>query len=344
MKSLTFLSPIVLAICVTYPTLVLSDSPSSSISSSGSHNSPIPRSHHRHSQNYYRFPPWNPSPRIDDNGFLKNQYRRIKGEWEQEIGLRLRKRNRSPVQIPATIRQVPGDGNCLFHSISCCLEHAVNGTHVDLKNADNLRWLYASSAKLRQEAIDCLEQRKTLFLQGEEEPHVPTKELVEAAAAQYGITAAEYCELMRQDSVWGGGPEICALVNVLQRPIHVYELCAKGNSFVLRRMACFGSPKFDRQKALHILSADSRFPDLTPGKQLAAGNHFLAMFPEEKEVTRKKYRKVRGGDTGWLSLSSSSSNSGDKVDVLETAVSTSFSITAWFKRLFRYFLAIFMIQ
>ena len=115
--------------------------------------------------------------------------------------------------------------------------------------------------------------------------------MVEAAASQYGISGTEYCQLMRQDSYWGGGPEIVALCNVLQRPIHVYELHVQNNQFILRRMACFGSPKFDRNQALHILSADSRFPDLAPGKQLTSGNHFLAMFP----ISQKKQR-LRGGD------------------------------------------------
>lgn len=49
----------------------------------------------------------------------------------------------------------------------------------------------------------------------------------------------------------------------------------------LRRIACFGSPRFDRCKggALHVLSADSRFPDLRIGEQMEQGNHFLALFP-----------------------------------------------------------------
>jgi len=127
---------------------------------------------------------------------------------------------------------------------------------------------------------------------------------VEAAAAQYNITGEEYCGLMRKESYWGGGPEIVALCNVLRRPIHVYELTSSvvsgsgvdsdGNSdgsnnggfegkkeFELRRMACFGSPKFDRREPLHILSADSRFPDIAPGRQLRSGNHFLALFPTD---------------------------------------------------------------
>jgi hypothetical protein len=65
------------------------------------------------------------------------------------------------------------------------------------------------------------------------------------------------------------------------------------DAFCLRRMACFGLPKFDRRPALHILSADSRFPDLQPGEQLAAGNHFLAVFPRQR--IKSKRRRLRGG-------------------------------------------------
>lgn len=35
-------------------------------------------------------------------------------------------------------------------------------------------------------------------------------------------------QVMRQASVWGGGPEIVALSNALCRPIHVYELASNG--------------------------------------------------------------------------------------------------------------------
>jgi hypothetical protein len=204
---------------------------------------------------------------------------------------------------------VPGDGNCLFHSISLCLCHAVNGTHWSLSTArrdveQSLQDLYRHSQHLRRQAVACLSQKRgRLFLQGRES--LRASELVEAAAQQYGLTAQEYCAAMRQDSVWGGGPEIVALCNLLQRPIHVYELAtdeeeegaAAGRepAFVLRRMACFGSPRFDRRSPLHILSADSRFPDVRPGNQLAAGNHFLAVFPIE-EVHRKR-KRIRGGCT-----------------------------------------------
>ena len=49
----------------------------------------------------------------------------------------------------------------------------------------------------------------------------------------------------------------------------------------LRRIAAFGSPRFDTRsvEALHILSADSRFPDLKLGDELPNGNHFLCLIP-----------------------------------------------------------------
>jgi hypothetical protein len=244
-----------------------------------------------------------------------------------------------------------------------------------------MEWLYKQSAHLRQLAVDCLEQkRKLLFLQGNE--YLKAKELVEAAASQYGISGTEYCALMRQESYWGGGPEIVALCNVLQRPIHVYELHVmtdkelkkhtgggrRGNnnnnnqikqfggddtrpssntrrgdtatatttssSFVLRRMACFGSPKFDRYPALHILSADSRFPDVVPGKQQSPGNHFLAMFPEpvtdsthqqNPQDDEKKQRIRGGGDENRIRGREDDTYDDDDVGAM-----------AWWKRLWRY--------
>lgn len=329
----------------------------------------------------HRFPPWNPSPNVDENGFVTNKYQRVPGEWEKEVNLRQKDQIPIPTRYvgmvsscgpdqrqqyqhtsedsrlfsrpsssssttsaaaaPAmvTIRQVPGDGNCLFHSISICLAHAQNGTHLDMRSAESMQWLYQLSTDLRRSAVDILAlRRKLLYLQGRE--YLKAKELVDAASAQYGITGTEYCNLMRQDSYWGGGPEIVALCNVLQRPIHVYELhvpteaeqqqqqqhpphhgrsTARGGrssnsnisskhrvapappessvssagGFVLRRMACFGSPKFDRSPALHILSTDSRFPDVTPGKHLPCGNHFMALFPDPP---LRKQRKGGDGD------------------------------------------------
>ena len=263
----------------------------------------------------HTYPPWNPSKKINAEGFLNSLYPLLPGEWEEDASLTGRhsgaQSRRTLRHQMARIRQVPGDGNCLFHALSTCLSLAVNGTHANMRNTTLLSM---NSALLRCLAVDCLSKKpkKILFLQGEE--YLRAKDLVEAAASQYNMTGEDYCNLMRKDSYWGGGPEIVALCNVLRRPIHVYELTedleeysddknhVHSPGFRLRRMACFGSPKFDRRDPLHILSADSRFPDIAPGRHLASGNHFLAMFPVEskkKKSVRKKSReekvRVRGG-------------------------------------------------
>jgi OTU-like cysteine protease len=277
-------------------------------------SSSIPRSRRTSEDARPHSPLWNPSANIDAAGFLKGTYRRVPGEWETECPIRKTPNTvLTETNADCQIRQVPGDGNCLFHSISLCLNHAVNGTHHDLSNAPaepvprshsdsyhirtlppRLRMddLYVQSRRLREQAVACLRAERRLFLQGRE--WMSAQELVDAAAQQYDLTSSEYCAAMVEDSVWGGGPEIVALCNLLQRPIHVYELATaeREKRFVLRRMACFGSPRFDHRTALHILSADSRFPDVRPGQQLAAGNHFLAVFPRQR-----RRGVLRGGDT-----------------------------------------------
>lgn len=155
---------------------------------------------------------------------------------------------------------------------------------------NDVRSLYQHSRSLRKLAVDCLEDvDEQLYLQGRE--WVTKRDLLESTAQQYGLSSKEYCATMREDAVWGGGPEIVALCNVLRRPIHVYELCGE-RQFSLQRMACFGSPAFDDAEALHILSADSRFPDLEPGSQMSSGNHFMSLFPMPRQ-------QLRGGDYCW---------------------------------------------
>lgn len=315
--------------------------------------------HSKETYLYSTSPAWNHSPRIGKDGFLTTKYKMFPGSWEKDAriggkyGLRSM-HTRNLDQFDVVIRQVPGDGNCLFHSLSTALSWVEDRTHLDFdesfkgnkKVANNVRKrkhgqkdrenldLFTRSSILRQLSVDALNPKmsvdssthnpkgrrpfrrkklKPLFLQGSE--FLRHEELLEVACSQYDLTADEYCESMRKSGVWGGGPEIVALCNYLRRPIHVYELMAvqptiqRGNGrqndeksieskikkpeFRLRRMALFGSPKFDNREPLHILSADCRFPDIEPGQQAAAGNHFMAMFVEKR--ADKRHRRVRTG-------------------------------------------------
>lgn len=267
---------------------------------------------------------WNPSQNIDADGFLMDRYNCAIGAWESEMEIRGKYGSRSRhcqrfSSNPVIVRQVPGDGNCLFHSLAASLSVAETGKHMNFTFSFCDR---STSMRLRQRAIDVLSKRplRKLFLQGDE--YLQASDLVQTAASQYSITGDEYCRLMRKDGYWGGGPEIVAISNALRRPIHIYELAAattvhelpysnqgfwkksKTKSFQLRRMACFGSPKFDFREPLHILSADSRFPDVPPGRHLSCGNHFLALFfptpkmmRRERLKTKRKFASLRSGST-----------------------------------------------
>ena len=359
--------------------------------------STIHSNHHHDNQNIEEIEEdiqWNPSPNIDENGFLKHKYRRILGEWEIEsnIGGKYGYKSKNSRDIETTtviVRQVPGDGNCLFHSLSVGLNYVERKKHFYMKNSilsssmsldhqqkkkmkkstKHQPSLHEKSTLLRQIAVDMLtplsssshendnnehnsnpkrkrHRQRPLFIQGNEYLH--RDDLLHIAGSQYDLSGHEYCNIMRKNGVWGGGPEIVALCNYLKRPIHVYELVTvhpppkiitrkatttakptgtsekrsirlqlfrdslltlyrgiwKMNNpidkacssklrisklcegskpeFRLRRMACFGSPKFDDKEPIHILSADCRFPDLKPGQEAANGNHFLAIFPMKK--------------------------------------------------------------
>ena len=179
------------------------------------------------------------------------------------------------------IQQVQGSGDCLFHSIAIGMAYEDEARHLDMYDPVLTERVKA----LRALAVQTLTEdpNRTLHLEGEQE--LVTSELVAAAAEQYGVTAEDYCRSMRQAGVWGGGPEILALANALQRPIHVFEPVAacNGTEFRLQLCGAFGSPRFDATgKAVCIVAADDRFPNCKPTevkRHGEGGNHFLALLP-----------------------------------------------------------------
>ena len=88
---------------------------------------------------------------------------------------------------------------------------------------------------------------------------------------------------MRDESVWGGGPEIIALASELQRQIVVLEPDESddaGSSDVcfLKVRARFGDAESDDGKnTIYILCANLQFPE-SHGRGRDDCNHFLAVF------------------------------------------------------------------
>lgn len=196
------------------------------------------------------------------------------------------------------IRQVPGNGSCLFHAIAASIlfdrsisreNEEKHGKHPTMSKVIE----YSSS--LRTQAVDELESRIKLedaqdshyFIMQNDET-ISASELVYKAALQYGMSSREYLSQMRQENTWGGGPEIVALANSLGMQIILLEPishCANNNgvhgndasSIHLEIVARFGP--HSNSDPIYILSTNQQFPTTYDGKK---NNHFLAVFPPQK--------------------------------------------------------------
>jgi len=230
--------------------------------------------------------------RNEGNGwFLQGSYHM---HWPNQI-------NGGASFIPVKIRQVPGNGSCLFHSIAAgimydqSLMKNENGTHPSMSQ------VIERSATLRRLAVDTLEEGCRDYTNNYQSAAADTdsimqnnetisaSSLVRKAATQYSMTSEEYLANMRQENVWGGGPEIVALANHLKRPIVLLEaanmqdgnerdkgkICNEdAKSICLEVIARFGPPS--KATSICILSTNQKFPTDYCDK---AKNHFLAVFP-----------------------------------------------------------------
>lgn len=194
--------------------------------------------------------------------------------------------------IPVHIRQVPGNGSCLFLAIAASILYNNSSTKDNTKHHPSMSDVHKLSLELRSRAVDFLSngvRRKTqLIIQNDEDIDAAT--LVGAAAEQYGITVDEYLHNMRDVKVWGGGPEVVSLANELKCPIILLKTIddnavkSPDDSFnktaINVRVSSRFGPKLRTNKAntpIYILSANQNFP--RKYRSNAKDNHFLAVFP-----------------------------------------------------------------
>jgi len=99
--------------------------------------------------------------------------------------------------------QQPGDGNCLFHSLSYAFG--------------------ASAAALRSEICAFIEKNPDLS--------IAATSLAEWVQMLAGTTVAAYAKRMSKNGTWGGAPEIAACAHMKHVNIHVFEI--RGSAFEL---------------------------------------------------------------------------------------------------------------
>jgi hypothetical protein len=190
------------------------------------------------------------------------------------------------------VRQVPGDGGCMFHALATAIHFRETSRHY-LHFDPEVR---ALSDHLRRLAVKTLQAPGCSFvLQAEDKSLISNQELLKMLAEEYNTTAEGYCANMLLPDTWGGGPELMALAHALKTPIHIYELATKRFfkfKFYLRKTAQFDHI-FDpttgqyvklNNPPLQILFTDGKFPDISPLRSRIPinGDHFLALFPVDK--------------------------------------------------------------
>lgn len=191
--------------------------------------------------------------------------------------------------IPVKIRKNIGYGSCLFHSIAASI--LTNRSVPDFNHDDDAEAtvppshseVMGHSSVLRNLAVATLANgvetnAQMVLLQNET---VSASSLVNEAAVQFGMSVEEYLSEMKRENVWGGGPELVAISNSLNRQIVLLE-AMHGNDNLhddnktthLKVRARLGPQTTIRP--IYILSTNQRFP-MHYGK--ASNNHFLAVVP-----------------------------------------------------------------
>ena len=98
------------------------------------------------------------------------------------------------------VKQVPGDGSCLFHALAVCLHHKTTARHCksfDQRLKHLSRWL-------RKVAVDYLSRNNLELFVEEDVGNITSNDLLSMVAEKYNVTTKEYCDKMRNSTEWGG--------------------------------------------------------------------------------------------------------------------------------------------
>lgn len=119
-----------------------------------------------------------------------------------------------------SLRNVPGTGDCVFQAVALA-----TATSMGLGGNDAL--LRSLSSETRNVVAQVLAAGEgNLHVGGRR--LVPARKLLRSAARDLGLEPEEYLSKLRktgsEGGLYGGGPDLTVLANVLRRPLSVYEL------------------------------------------------------------------------------------------------------------------------
>ena len=127
------------------------------------------------------------------------------------------------------LRNVPGDGDCVFHAVLSSVYISMGMLNPDAAfTSSNL--MSSMVDEMRNVVANFLTSPDgTLYVNNKPKKRlVRCKDLLVSAAKTEGLTNEEYLTKLRlpgrMGGIYGGGPELTVLSNILRRPISIYHL------------------------------------------------------------------------------------------------------------------------
>jgi hypothetical protein len=157
------------------------------------------------------------------------------------------------------MRNVPGDGDCVFHAVLGSVFVSMGMINPDSAYSDTVHTMALEMRKVVANFLSSPEG--TLYVNNRPRKRiVRCRDLLASAAMAEGMSSEEYLTRLRrpgrEGGLHGGGPELTVLSNILRRPISIFHLKQRGGSGVggeegedncreLQRMGVFGEGLFE---------------------------------------------------------------------------------------------------
>mmetsp|Transcript_19490 Transcript_19490/g.27753 ORF Transcript_19490/g.27753 Transcript_19490/m.27753 type:complete len:346 (-) Transcript_19490:46-1083(-) len=131
------------------------------------------------------------------------------------------------------LRNVPGDGDCIFHAVLSSVFISMGFMNPDATFVTSDMLVSSVALEMRQVVAKFLSSREgVLYVNNKPVKRiVRCRDLLSSAAKTEGLSPDEYLSRLRQPGkkggLYGGGPELTVLSNILRRPISIYHLKQK---------------------------------------------------------------------------------------------------------------------
>lgn len=154
------------------------------------------------------------------------------------------------------MRNTPGDGDCVFHAVLSSVFISMGMLNPDSAFSNTMSPM---ALEMRNVVAKFLSSPDGTFYVNDKPQKriVRCRDLLQSAAKNEGLTTEDYLMKLRQPGkqggLYGGGPELTVLSNILRRPISIYHLKqptkeaeeTTENFCEIERMGVFGEGLFE---------------------------------------------------------------------------------------------------